>query len=128
MCQKISTALAPAAIGPYSQAIISDKMIFTSGQLGLRPDTGVLVEGGVQKEAEQALENLSSILRAGGADLTTVVKTTCFLTSMSDFAAFNQVYARYFPQKPARSCFAVKELPKGASVEIEAIAERKSNA
>ena len=99
-----------------------DGAIYTSGQLGLVPDTGALAEDGIQGQSEQAIKNLAAVLEAGGSALTNVVKTTCFLSDLKDFAAFNEIYAKYFPQCPARSCFAVKELPKDALIEIEAIA------
>ena len=119
---KVEAAGAPAAIGPYGHAIAVDGAIYTSGQLGLVPDTGALAEGGIQGQSEQAIKNLAAVLEAGGSALTNVVKTTCFLSDLKDFAAFNEIYAKYFPQCPARSCFAVKELPKDALIEIEAIA------
>lgn len=116
---------APAAIGPYSQAIAVDKLIFTSGQLPLVPNTGEIAGGGISGQAEQALNNLKAVLVAGGASLDSVVKTTCFIAEIADFAAFNEVYTRFFGDSvPARSCFAVKDLPKGALVEIEAVAIR----
>ena len=120
----ISTKNAPAAIGPYSQAIEACGMIFTSGQIPLDPDTGMLVPGGIEAQAKQAIENLRAVLEASGSGLDKVVKTTCFLSSMGDFAAFNEVYAQYFTGKPARSCVEVSALPKGAAVEIEAVAVR----
>lgn len=120
----IQTKNAPAAIGPYSQAIVTDGMIYTSGQIPLRPETGALVDGGIVEQTEQVIQNLSAVLEAAGSDLTKVVKTTCFLQSMGDFAAFNGVYEKYFTGKPARSCVEVAALPKGALVEIEAIATR----
>lgn len=120
----ISTKKAPAAIGPYSQAIEAGGLIFTSGQIPLDPDTGMLVPGGIEAQAKQAIENLRAVLEASGSGLDKVVKTTCFLSSMGDFAAFNEVYAQYFTGKPARSCVEVSALPKGAAVEIEAVAVR----
>lgn len=122
--KKIETTNAPAAIGPYSQAMVTGDMIFTSGQIPLVPETGAMVEGGIEVQAERAIRNLAAVLEAAGSDLKKVVKTVCFLRNMEDFAAFNGVYARYFTGNPARSCVAVRELPKGALVEIEAIAER----
>ena len=120
---KIHTDKAPAAIGPYSQAIVSGKLVFTSGQIPLDPLTGALVPGGIEDQARQAIQNLSSVLEEAGSSLNKVVKTTCFLQHMSDFASFNEVYARYFASCPARSCVEVASLPKGALVEIEATAE-----
>lgn len=113
---------APSAIGPYSQAIAVNGMIYTSGQIPLSPESGELVAGGIKEQAGQAIENLKGVLAAAGSGLAHVAKTTCFLTDMADFAAFNEVYAEHFPGKPARSCVAVRALPKGALVEIEAIA------
>jgi 2-iminobutanoate/2-iminopropanoate deaminase len=122
---KVSTDSAPAAIGPYSQAIILDGMIYCSGQVGLDPASGQLVEGDVQAQAQRALQNLSAVLEAAGSSLANVVKTTVFLTNMGNFAAMNEVYATFFgDEPPARSTVAVAELPKGAQVEIEAIAVR----
>ena len=121
---KIETAKAPAAIGPYSQAMVSGNLIYTSGQIPLVPETGEFVPGGIEAQTEQAIKNLAAVLEAAGSDLTKVVKTTCFLQNMSDFAAFNGVYEKYFTGKPARSCVAVAALPKGALVEIEAVAEK----
>jgi len=120
--EKIFTANAPAAIGPYSQAMKVGGLIFTSGQLGIDPDTGNLLDG-IEQQAEQACKNVAAVLAEGGSAIENVVKTTCFLSSMDDFAAFNSVYAKYFTSNPARSCVAVKTLPKGGLVEIEAIAE-----
>ena len=119
----VETNKAPAAIGPYSQAICSDNLIYTSGQLGLDPATGDFPSGEITRQTEQAIKNLSAVLSAAGSGLERVVKTTCFLKSMNDFAAFNQVYEGYFPQKPARSCVEVAKLPKNGLVEIEVIAE-----
>ena len=121
---KIETAKAPAAIGPYSQAMVSGNLIYTSGQIPLVPETGEFVPGGIEAQTEQAIKNLAAVLEAAGSDLTKVVKTTCFLQNMSDFAAFNGVYEKYFTGKPARSCVAAAALPKGALVEIEAVAEK----
>ena len=123
MAEIISSSNAPAAIGPYSQALKTGNLLFTSGQLGMVPATGELAEGGIQAQAEQAIQNLGAILAQAGTSFEKVVKTTCFLADMGDFAAFNEVYAKYFTGKPARSCFAVKALPKGGLCEIEAIAE-----
>ena len=120
----IETKKAPAAIGPYSQGISSGDFIYTSGQIPLVPETGVLVNGGITRQTEQAIHNLAAVLDAAGSSLEKVVKTTCFLKSMSDFSAFNAVYETYFTGKPARSCVEVSALPKGALVEIEVIATR----
>ena len=121
----VFTEKAPAAIGPYSQAIAFDRLLFTSGQIPLVPATGEVAAGGIKEQAEQTLENLKAVLQAGGASLQSVVKTTCFIADMGDFAAFNEVYTRYFGDAvPARSCVAVKALPKGVLVEVEAIAVR----
>ena len=114
---------APSAIGPYSQAILENGIVYTSGQIPLLPETGKLVDGGIEYQTEQSIKNLSAVLIAAGSNLEHVVKTTCFLTDMDDFAAFNEVYAEYFVKKPARSCVAVLALPRGAKVEVEAIAK-----
>lgn len=119
----IHTEQAPAAIGPYSQAVVAGGLVFTSGQIALDPAAGRLCGGSVEEQARQALENLSAILQAAGSDLAHVVKTTCYLKHISDFAAFNAVYETYFPGKPARSCVEAAALPKGALVEVEAVAE-----
>ena len=122
---KVSTGSAPAAIGPYSQAILLDGMVYCSGQIGLDPASGQLVEGDVRAQTERALQNLSAVLEAAGSSLANVVKTTVFLTNMGNFAAMNEVYATFFGNEPpARSTVAVAELPKGAQVEIEAMAVR----
>jgi 2-iminobutanoate/2-iminopropanoate deaminase len=119
----ISTDKAPAAIGPYSQAIKSGGLVFCSGQIGLTPGTSSIVAGGIQTETERALENLKAVLAASGASLEDVVKTTVFLASMDEFTKMNEVYGRYFPSRPpARSTVAAAGLPKGARVEIEAVA------
>jgi len=119
----VTSKEAPAAIGPYSQAIIENGLVFTSGQIPLQPLTGEMTKGGVKEQAEQVIKNLNAVLTAAGSDLAHVVKTTCFLTDMGDFAAFNEVYSKHFTGKPARSCIAVLALPKGAKVEIEAVAK-----
>lgn len=121
---RISTPNAPAAIGPYSQGWKAGGLIFTSGQIALDPVSGSMPEG-IEAQAEQACQNVRAILEAAGATMEQVVKTTCFLKDMGDFAAFNQVYARYFTSSPARSCVAVSALPRGALCEIEAIAEER---
>ncbi len=118
----IHTEKAPAAIGPYAQAILTDGLVFTSGQIPLLPESGTLVQGGIAEQTEQVCRNLASVLEAAGSDLTKAVKTTCFLQNMGDFAAFNEVYAKYFTGCPARSCVAVTALPKGALVEVEVVA------
>ncbi len=119
----IHTSEAPAAIGPYSQAIRSGSLVFTSGQIPLDPATGALVPGDIKQQTAQAIRNLTAVLNAAGSSPDRILKTTCFLQNMSDFAAFNEVYAQYFPGCPARSCVEVGALPKGALVEIEAVAE-----
>ena len=118
----IETTNAPGAIGPYSQGWTVGDLIFTSGQIPVDPATGAIAEG-ITAQAEQSCKNVGAILEAAGVTLESVVKTTCFLADMGDFAAFNEVYAKYFTSKPARSCVAVKDLPKGVLCEIEAIAE-----
>ena len=118
----ISTPNAPAAIGPYSQGMIAGNLVFCSGQIPVDPATGAIPEG-VTAQAEQSCRNVAAVLAAAGSDATRVIKTTCFIADMADFAAFNEVYARYFTGKPARSCCAVKTLPKNVLCEIEAIAE-----
>ena len=123
--QAVSTNGAPAAIGPYSQGIASGDLVFCSGQLGLDPATGDMVEGGVEAQAERALRNLGAVLDAAGVGMNDLVKTTIFLASMDDFAAVNAVYTKFMPEPPpARSTFAVSALPKGGLIEIEAIARR----
>ncbi len=121
--QKISTEKAPAAIGPYSQAIVCGELVFTSGQIPIDPATGNVVAGGIVEQAEQVMKNLGAVLNAAGTDYSNAVKTTCFLADIADFGAFNEVYAKYFTGKPARSCVAVKDLPKGVKVEVEVIAK-----
>ena len=123
--QAVATANAPGAVGPYSQAIVSGPLVFCSGQLGLDPQTGDLVEGGVEAQAERALKNLGAVLDAAGVSWSDVVKTTIFLADIADFAAVNAVYVQHMPDPPpARSTFAVGALPKGGLIEIEAIAHR----
>jgi 2-iminobutanoate/2-iminopropanoate deaminase len=119
----VNTASAPAAIGPYSQGFVSGGFLFTSGQIPLDPVSGEVSGKMVGEQAERAIANLKAVLEAGGSSLAKVLKTTCFLADMSDFAAFNEVYANHFTGKPARSCVAVKQLPKSVLCEIEAIAE-----
>ena len=119
---KIHTEKAPAAVGPYSQAMEINGLIYTSGQIALDPVTGELVGKTIEEQAEQVMKNLVAILEAAGTKPENAVKTLCFLTDIKDFAAFNEVYARYFTEKPARSCVGVRELPKGAICEVEVIA------
>ncbi|MCI8908733.1 MAG: RidA family protein [Angelakisella sp.] len=121
--QKIDTKNAPGAIGPYSQGFVVGDFVFTSGQIPVDPATGNAPEG-IAAQAEQSCKNVAAILEAAGSSLEKVIKTTCFLADMGDFAAFNEVYAKYFTGKPARSCVAVKTLPKNLLCEIEAIAEK----
>lgn len=123
--KKVETKMAPAAIGPYSQAIEVGNLIFTSGQIPLNPETGVLEGTEIKEQTHRVCKNLKAVLEASGASLEKAVKTTCFLSNMDDFAKFNEVYAEYFTEKPSRSCVAVKELPKGALVEVEVIAEKE---
>lgn len=123
--KKVETKMAPAAIGPYSQAIEVGNLVFTSGQISLNPETGVLEGTDIKEQTHRVCKNLKAVLEASGASLEKAVKTTCFLSNMDDFAKFNEVYAEYFTEKPARSCVAVKELPKGALVEVEVIAEKE---
>ena len=123
--ETVATSGAPRAIGPYSQALRAGGFLFTAGQVGFDPTTGELVDGGIAEQTRQVLQNIRAILEAGGSGLAQVVKTTVFLTNMSNFTAMNEVYATYFgDESPARSTVAVAELPKGAQVEIEAIAVR----
>ena len=119
---KIHTDNAPAAIGPSSQAIVFGDMLYSSGQIPLDPATGEMVGTDINQQAEQVMKNLAAILKAANTSFENVIKTTCFLANMSDFQQFNTVYGQYFTGKPARSCVAVKELPKGALVEVEVIA------
>lgn len=122
--KKIETKSAPAAIGPYSQAIVSGNIVFISGQIPVNPETGSVVEGGIEAQAEQSCKNAGEILKACGSGFEKVVKTTCFIKNMSDFQAFNAVYEKFFISKPARSCVEVSALPKGVLCEIEVIAEK----
>lgn len=122
MLKKISTDKVPAAIGPYSQAIVVGDMLYASGQIPIIPETGEIAQGDISVQAEQAMKNVGAILEAAGTDYANVVKTTCFLAEMADFAAFNAVYEKYFTEKPARSCVAVKQLPKNVLCEVEVIA------
>lgn len=122
MLTKVSTTKAPAAIGPYSQGIIANGFLFASGQIPIIPQTGDIAKGDITVQAKQVMENVGEILKEAGTDFEGVVKTTCFLAEMSDFAAFNSVYEQYFTGRPARSCVAVKELPKNVLCEVEVIA------
>ena len=122
--KKISTDKAPAAIGPYSQAIICGEMVFTSGQIPINPASGNIEATTIEEQAEQVMKNLGEVLKAAGSGFEKAVKTTCFLADMADFAAFNGVYAKYFTTNPARSCVAVKTLPKNVLVEVEVIATK----
>ena len=122
MIEKISTPNAPAAIGPYSQAVKVGNTVYTSGQIALDPVNGTLNGTDVEAQTEQVMKNLSAVLAAAGTSLEKVIKTTCFLSDISDFSVFNQVYGKYITSAPARSCVAVKDLPKGALVEVEVIA------
>lgn len=122
MLTKVSTDKAPAAIGPYSQGIIAGDFLYASGQIAINPATGNIEAEGIVDQAEQVMKNIGEILKATGADYKDVVKTGCFLYDMNDFAAFNEVYAKYFTEKPARSCVAVKTLPKNVLCEVEVIA------
>lgn len=118
----ISTENAPKAIGPYSQAVCVGDLVFTSGQIPLDPATGLVIEGGITEQTEQVMKNLGAVLTASGSSYEKAIKTTCFLADIGDFVAFNEVYAKYFTGKPARSCVAVKDLPKGVKVEVEVVA------
>ena len=120
----ISTKNAPAAIGPYSQAIEINGLVFTSGQIAINPGNGNIEATTIETQTEQVMKNLSAILEAAGTDMTKAVKTTCFLADMNDFSAFNEVYGKYFTTKPARSCVAVKTLPKNVLCEVEVIAAK----
>ena len=119
---RVHTEKAPAAVGPYSQAIVANGMVYTSGQIALSPETGELAGKTITEQAEQVMKNLVAVLEAAGTSPEKAVKTLCFLTDMNDFAAFNEVYAKYFTEKPARSCVGVQSLPKGAICEVEVIA------
>jgi len=123
MPKTVNTNNAPDAIGPYSQAIISGGMVYTSGQIAINPATGQVEATTIEEQTEQVMKNLKAVLEQAGSSLTKAVKTTCFITDMADFAAFNEVYAKYFTGKPARSCVAAKQLPKDVLVEVEVIAE-----
>ena len=120
--KKVATSKAPAAIGPYSQAVKQGELVFTSGQIAIDPTAGDIVAKDIVGQTEQVMKNLCEVLRAAGSAPELVIKTTCFLANIGDFAAFNEIYGKYFTEKPARSCVAVAALPKGALVEVEAIA------
>ena len=121
--KKIATNNAPAAIGPYSQAVVVGNLLYTSGQIAIDPAVGDIVATDVKGQTEQVMKNLGAVLAAAGTTYEKVVKTTCFLADIADFAAFNEIYGKYMTEKPARSCVAAKALPKGALVEVEVIAE-----
>lgn len=123
--KKISTDKAPAAIGPYSQGMILGNLVFSSGQIPVIPATGEIAGATIEEQAEQSCRNVGAVLEAGGSSYENVIKTTCFLADMADFPAFNRVYEKFFVSLPARSCVAVKELPKGVLCEVEAIAYRE---
>ena len=125
--KKISTDKAPAAIGPYSQAISVGDLIFTSGQIPLDPATGAVFGADITEQTHRVCKNLEAVLESAGSSFSSVIKTTCFLNEMADFAAFNAVYAEYFINNPARSCVAVKALPRGVLVEIEAVAKKETD-
>ena len=121
--KKISTDKAPAAIGPYSQAVVVGNLVYTSGQIAIDPAVGDIVATDIRTQTEQVMKNLKAVLAAAGSSPALAVKTTCFLADIKDFAVFNEVYGNTFTEKPARSCVVVKDLPKGALVEVEVIAE-----
>ncbi len=123
MSKIVNTPKAPAAIGPYSQAVISGGLVFTSGQIAINPETGNVEAQSIEAQTEQVCKNIAALLVASGSSLEKVVKTTCFLRDMEDFAAFNGIYEKYFVSKPARSCVAARELPKNVLVEIDTVAE-----
>ena len=125
MLEIISTSSAPAAIGPYTQAIVCGNLVFTSGQIALDPQSGVVVSDTIEGQTEQVCKNIGQVLKAAGSSFDKAIKTTCFLADMSDFAAFNEIYGNYFTSKPARSCVAVKTLPKNVLVEIDVVAEKE---
>lgn len=121
--KKVFTEQAPAAIGPYSQAVISGNLVFTSGQIAIDPAAGNVEVQGIEAQTEQVMKNLGAVLNAAGSSYEKAVKTVCFLKNMEDFSVFNEIYGRYFTEKPARSCVAAAALPKGVLVEVEVIAE-----
>lgn len=120
--KKIATKKAPGAIGPYSQAVVHGGILYTSGQICIDPETQDIIKGGIEEQTHRVCQNLGAVLEAAGTDFDHVIKTTCFLADMNDFAVFNEVYGEYFASKPARSCVAVKSLPKGVLCEVEVIA------
>ncbi len=122
MAEKIYTENAPAAIGPYSQAVLVNGMVYSSGQIAIVPATGNIEASDIKGQTTQVMENLKAVLTAAGSSMDKIIKTTCFLAEIADFASFNDVYGQYITEKPARSCVAVKDLPKGALVEVEVIA------
>ncbi len=124
MLNVVSTDKAPAAIGPYSQGVVLDNIVFTSGQIAINPANGQIEAETIEEQTEQVMNNLQAILEAAGTDMTKAVKTTCFLANMDDFAKFNEIYGKYFTTKPARSCVAVKTLPKNVLCEVEVIAAK----
>lgn len=124
MMEKVYTENAPQAIGPYSQAVVLGDLVFTSGQIAINPKTGEVEADTIEMQTEQVMQNLRAVLEAAGTDMEKVVKTTCFLKDMGDFAAFNAVYGKYLTEKPARSCVAAKQLPKDVLVEVEVIASK----
>ncbi len=121
--KKVFTKDAPAAIGPYSQAVITGNLVFTSGQIAINPLSGNVEAEGIEAQTEQVMKNLGAVLKAAGSSYDKAVKTVCFLKNMEDFSVFNEIYGRYFTEKPARSCVAAAALPKGVLVEVEVIAE-----
>lgn len=123
MSNKISTNKAPSAIGPYSQAVVHAGIVYTSGQIAINPETGNVEAKDIVGQTEQVMKNLGAVLEAAGSSYDKAIKTTCFLAEIADFGAFNEIYGKYFTSKPARSCVAVKDLPKGVLVEVEVIAE-----
>ncbi len=123
MSEKVYTKNAPDAIGPYSQAVKVNGLVFTSGQIAINPETGNVEAVTIEEQTTQVMKNLGAVLEASGSSFEKAVKTTCFLKNMSDFAVFNEIYGKYFTSKPARSCVAAAELPKGVLVEVEVIAE-----
>lgn len=125
MLKIISTEKAPGAIGPYSQGIIMDNVVFTSGQIGINPESGEIAGSTIEEQTEQVMKNLQAVLAEAGTSMDNAVKTTCFLAEMADFGKFNEIYGKYFSSKPARSCVAVKELPKGVLCEVEVIAAKE---
>lgn len=124
MKKTILTPNAPAPIGPYSQAILVDNTLYCSGQIPINPSTNEIIQGTIKEQTHQCINNIANVLKQAGMTFDDVIKTTCFLANMSDFTEFNEVYAQYFISKPARSCIAVKELPKSSLVEIEVIAKK----